>query len=653
MAKTEKHLYEFGPFRIDSLERLLLRGDSAIPLTPKAVDTLLALVGNAGRVVEKNELIKIVWPDTFVEEGALARNVSALRKALGDDIDGARYVETIPKRGYRFIAAVKEVSPGVGLSEPVAEPPAKLAPGLDPEPVPEARREGAVPSGSKSIRREFPKWPLWLIAAAALAVAFVLAYPSLLRRLAPQTANISSIAVLPLDNPSNDQAQEYFADGMTEELINSLAKIEALRVVSRTSAMTYKGVHNKPLPQIARELNVDAIVEGSVLQSGNRIRVTVQLFEGRTERKLWAQSYEQDLRDVLVLQGEMASAIAREIQIKLTPRDRQRLTQSRQVNPDAYLAYSYGRYCWNKRTPEGFRKGLDYFRKAIDKDPTYAPAYAGLADAYALLGSIGADVLPPTEVMPKAKEAALQAVKLDDGLAEGHTSLAYVKLSYDWDLPGAGREFRRAIDLNPGYATAHHWYAHYFLAMGQPDRALAEVRRAQQLDPLSFSINVGLGWCLYHARRYDEAIAQYRSTLDIDPNFSLAHCTLGMAYAQKRLYTEAFAEFNKALTLPGSRSLVLANIARTYALSGRPAEARKLLRELEDSAKEHYVPAMYIAAVYAALGDRDRSLVWIQKAYDERSDYMIYLKTEPSVDLFRSNPGFEALLKRMAAAPPR
>ncbi|HEX4807471.1 MAG TPA: tetratricopeptide repeat protein [Bryobacteraceae bacterium] len=647
MAKTEKHLYEFGPFRIDSVERLLLRGDSTIPLTPKAVDTLLALVVNAGRVVEKNELIKIVWPDTFVEEGALARNISALRKALGDDIDGARYVETIPKRGYRFIASVTEGS------APAVDSATNLLTELDPEPAPEPPREAPVPSESKSVRSGFPKWALWLIPVAVLVMVLVLTYPGLVRRFAPQPANISSIAVLPLNNPSNDQAQEYFADGMTEELINSLAKIEALRVVSRTSAMTYKGVRNKPLPQIARELNVDAIVEGSVLQSGNRIRVTVQLFEGKTERKLWAQSYEQDLRDVLVLQGEMANSIAREIQIKLTPRDQQRLAQTRQVNPDAYLAYSYGRYCWNKRTPDDFRRGLDYFRQAIDKDPTYAPAYAGLADAYALLGSIGADVLPPTEVMPKAKEAALRAVKLDDGLAEGHTSLAYVKLSYDWDLPGAEREFKRAIDLNPGYATAHHWYAHYFLAMGEPDRALAEVRRARQLDPLSFSINIGLGWCLYHARRYDEAIAQYRSTLEIDPNFSLAHCTLGMAYTQKGSYPEAFAEFNKALSLPGSRSLVLANIARTYALSGRPAEARKLLRELKDSAKKHYVPAMYIAAIYGALGEREQSLVWIQRAYDERSDYMVYLKTEPSVDVFRSNPKFEVLLKRIGDEPPR
>lgn len=622
MPKAEKHLYEFGPYRIDAVERLLRRGDESIPLTPKAADTLLALVASAGRVVDKDELMKIVWPGTFVEEGALARNISALRKALGEDTGVTQYIETIPKRGYRFVAKVQDLS--------------AVAP---PEPV-------DIAAG----RHHFGKI-VWLVAATLLILISVLAYLTWTGRFRAQPAHISSLAVLPLSNPSNDPAQEYFADGMTEELINSLAKIEALRVISRTSAMTYKGVKNKPLPRIARELKVDAIVEGSVLQSGHRVRITVQLFEAKTERQLWAQSYEQDLRDVLALQAQVASAIAREIRIQVTPKEQQRLAHSRPVNPEAYLAYSYGRYCWNKRTPEDFQRGIEYFQKAIAIDPGYAPAYAGLADAYALLGSIGSDVRPPVEVMPKAKEAALQAVKLDDSLAEGHTSLAYVKLSYDWDLPGAEREFKRAIDLNPGYATAHHWYAHYFLAKGQTDRAMAEIKRAQVLDPLSFSINVGLGWCLYHARRYDEAIAQYRATLEIDPNFSLAHCTLGMAYAQKQLYADALAEFNKALTLPGSRSFALANIARTDALSGNTAEARQILQQLENQAARQYVPAMYIAAIYAALGDSHRSIQWIQKAYQERSDYMIYLGTEPTVDRFRSNLQFQRLLKLIAEGP--
>jgi TolB-like protein/DNA-binding winged helix-turn-helix (wHTH) protein/Tfp pilus assembly protein PilF len=621
MVKAEKHLYEFGQYRIDSVERLLLRGEETIPLTPKAVDTLLVLLANSGRVVEKDELMKSVWPDTFVEEGALARNVSALRKALGDDLED--YIETIPKRGYRFVAPVKDLS----------------APTLAP----------SDNKGEKNRPNRFRR-VAWLVPAIFLILAAVLAYAWFTRD-SRNTPRIASLAVLPLNNPSNDPAQEYFADGMTEELINSLAKIEALKVISRTSAMTYKGVKNKSLPVIARELNVDAVVEGSVLQSGNRVRITVQLFEGKTEKQLWAQSYEQNLRDVLALQAEVASAIAREIRVKLTPQEKQRLTKSRPVDPEAYLAYSYGRYWWNKRAPEDIQKGIEYFQRAIAKDPSYAPAYAGLADAYALLGSVGSDVLPPNEVMPKAKKAALEAVKLDDSLAEGHTSLAYVKLSYDWDFAAAELEFKRAIDLNPGYATAHHWYAHYFLAKSQPEKALAEVRRALALDPLSLSINVGLGWCLYHAHRYDEAIQQYRSTLDLNPTFSLAHSTLGMTYVQKRLYPEALAEFNKAANLPGSHTFALANTGRTYALSGRAAEARQVIQELEGSARQEYVPAMYVAAIYAALGESDQTIKWIEKAYEERSDYMIYLMTEPSLDGVRSDPRFRDLLKLIVSTP--
>ena len=320
MTKTEKHLYEFGPYRIDAVERLLLRGGEAIPLTPKAADTLLALVTNSGRVLDKDELRKIVWPDTFVEEGALARNISALRKALGDDIEGSQYIETIPKRGYRFVAPVKDLS-----------------------------ASSQTHGDEQTNPRNGMRWAAGLVAVALLILAAGLTYSRFIRPSQTAPINIASLAVLPLDNPSNDPEQEYFADGMTEELINSLAKIEALRVISRTSAMTYKGVKNKPLPRIARELNVDAIVEGSVLQSGNRVRITVQLFEGKTERQLWAQNYEQDLRDVLALQGEVASAIAREIRIQVSPKEKRRLAQSRRVKPEAYRAYSYGRYCWNKR----------------------------------------------------------------------------------------------------------------------------------------------------------------------------------------------------------------------------------------------------------------------------------------------------------------
>jgi serine/threonine protein kinase/TolB-like protein/Tfp pilus assembly protein PilF len=611
VAAEEKHFYEFGPFHIDTVERLLFRGEEKIPLPPKAIDTLLALLENKGRVLDKDELLKMVWPDTFVEEGALARNVSALRKVLGNGADDFQYIETIPKRGYRFVAPVKDLTAPVDVE-------------VEPE---------EVDDGRKWLSRA-----AWLIPTALLVLLAALAYPRLMRLISPPRVN--SLAVLPLRSASNDAGQEYFTEGMTEELINTLAKIEPLRVISLTSAMTYKGT-NKTLPQIAKELNVDAIVEGSVLKFENRVRIAVQLIEGSTERQLWAQSYEQDLRDVLALQEEVASAIAGEVQLKLDRKG----AQPRQVNPEAYLAYSYGRYYWNKRTPEGFQKGIEYFQRAISKDPTYAPAFAGLADAYALLGSAGYDVLPPRQAMPKAKEAALEAVKLDNSLAEGHTALGYVRLSYDWNLPAAERELKQAIALNPSYATAHHWYAHYFLAKGHPEQALAEIKRAQVLDPLSLGINNGLGWYLYHERRYDQSIEQYRLAIDINPNFWMTHCTLGMAYVQKQQYTEALAEFTKASTLTGSPTFALANIARTYALSGKSAKARQVLSQLENTAKQQYVPALYIAGIYIALGDTEQGIKWTQKAYEERSDYMVYLKTEPAFDRLRPDPRFQRLLQ--------
>lgn len=443
MSDTGKQTYQFGPFHIDSVDRLLYRGDEMIPLTPKVSDTLLAMLANAGRVLEKDELIRMIWPDSFVEEGGLARNVSLLRKVFGEE---AEFIETIPKRGYRFIVPVK-VIPAVAPAD---------APG---------------PAASKPRRR----WE-WIIPALLLLVVLPLGYYRL-----RQPANIGSLVVLPLTNLSTDPA---LAQGMHEALINALAKIGSLRVISQTSAMVYEGI-KKPLPVIASELNVDAVVEGSVQKEGGRVRIAVQLFEAKTEKPLWASTYDRDLRDVLSLESEVATGIAGEIQVTLTPREKQRLATSRTVDPEAWLDYYRGRFYWNKRTLEGFQKGMELFQLAISKDPSFAAPYAGIADAYALLGGNGTDAMPPLEAMPKAKAAALKAVELDDTLADGHTSLGYVRLAFDWDFPAAQHEFQRALELNPGYATAHHWYAHYWLAMAQPEKALAEMQRAQLQDPFS------------------------------------------------------------------------------------------------------------------------------------------------------------------------
>lgn len=587
-----------------------------VPLSPKAVDTLLALVANHGRILEKEALMKLIWPDSFVEEAGLTRNISVLRKVFDEETSQVQYIETIPKRGYRFLAPVQEATPPVLVVPPVL---------------------AARPRGRRALA--------WAAAGILLVAVIGLAYFQMVQRKAP---GIHSLVVLPLQSPSNDPAQEYFTEGMTEDLINSLARIEALRVISRTSAMTYKHA-DKPLPEIARELNVDAVLEGSVVESGGRVRITVQLFD-KTEKKLWAQEYQQDLRDVLTLQNEVASAIANEIRVKLTPSEKNSLAASRKVDPEAYLDYSYGRYYWNKRAPDDIKKAIEYFQRAIAKAPDYAPPYTGLADAFAQLGSVGIDVLRPEEAMSKAKAAAMQAVKLDDTLAEAHASLAYARLSYDWDLGAAQHEFQRAIQLNPGYATAHHWYAHYYLARNQPEQAIAEIKRAQSLDPLSIIINVGVGWCLYQARHYDEAIRQYRSTLELNPNFSFTHCTLGMAYELKHQYEDAISEYQKALALPVSRPFALTGLGRAYSLSGKRTQAMGVLDELESAARKQYVPPIYFAGVYAALGDRNQSMNWLSKAYDERSDYVVYLRTDPWADSLRADPRFQKLLQRMSPA---
>jgi TolB-like protein/DNA-binding winged helix-turn-helix (wHTH) protein/Tfp pilus assembly protein PilF len=607
----DKRSFEFGPFRIDAVERLLFRGSETIPLTPKVADTLLALLSNAGRIVEKDDLMKAVWPDSFVDEGGLARNVSALRKALGDGAGGAQYIETIPKRGYRFVGALR------------------------PEP-------GETVVGATPARRREPRWlPVAVAALAALAlVGGWWAY----RRARPEAQRFRSLVVLPLKNLSNDSTQEYVADAMTEGLINALTRIKELHVISFTTAMTYKGA-GKRLPQIARELNVDAAVEGSVAHSAGRVEIKVQLSDARADEQLWAETYPGELRNVLALENGAAESIASEIRVKLTPVEKELLARSRPVDPAAWVDYSHGLSFWNKRTAQGIQGAIEYFNRAIGKDAKYALAYSGLADAYALLGSTGADAAPPQSVMRKAKDAAQKAVSLDPALAEGHSSRGYVLLSYDWDLNGARREFDRAIALNPGYATAHHWFAHYWLAMGERGKALDDSLKAQLLDPSSPVVNVGVGWCYYHGRRFDEAIKEYRAALEISPEFGLAHAVLGMALEHRGAYAEAIAEFDKASRLGASPSFVLAGLGCAHALAGHTREARQALDRLDQAARQGYVPAVYRAAIWAALGDKDRGIEWTRKAVEERSDYVVYLGTEPWADALRSDPRFQQILQ--------
>jgi len=447
-----------------------------------------------------------------------------------------------------------------------------------------------------------------------------------------------------LESLSSDPSQDYFADGMTDELISALGQISALRVISRTSVMAYKHSH-KSLPQIARELNVDAVVEGTVLRSGDQVRITAQLIEASADRHLWSQSYEGELRDALALQNKVAEAIADQIRVNLNPQEQAALRSVRVVNPEAYESYLKGRYFWNKRTAAGLKVALAYFNQAIDEDPNYAPAHSGLADTYALLADWEYGVMTPKEALPKAKAAAIKALELDATLGEAHNSLAFCLDVFDWDLDSAGREFRRAIELNPSYATAHQWYASHLIVLGRNDEAIAEMRRAEALDPLSLIISADLADFLVIAHSYDESIRESRKTIELDPGFALAHNQLGQAYLQLQRHDDAVAELTKGVELSGGSPTIMANLARAYVASNKRSEAVEILSDLKKRSSPSASHASEIAMIYVALGDADQAMSWLEKAYEERFNPSVLLR--PGFDPLRSNPHFQDLLRRI------
>ena len=592
--------YQFGPFRLDTGDRLLFKSGELVPLPPKAMGTLLALVANHGRVVEKDELLKTVWPDTFVEEGGLARNISMLRKALGDAGEDAAYIETIPKRGYRFVGDI-------------AAPP--------PPPAPPPRR---------NYRR----------VAVAISVLVILAIAATVLWRAAESRRtihaVRSIAVLPLKNLSNDPSQKYLSESMTEVLTDALARVRGLHVIP---ASAVRGRGDVPLQELVKGLRADAAIEGAVLRSGNRVRVTVQLVDARTGWVLWPAEYNRDFGDVLALEAELAESIAREVNLTVAPP-----AVPRGSNADAAEAYLRGRYCWNRRTEEGLRQAVSYFGEAVQKDPKYAAAYAGLADSYALLGSNGCDAIPPREAMPQARAAAEKALELDPNLAEAVTTLGYVALAYDWDLKVAEARFRRAVELNPAYPTAHHWYGHYWLAAGRPDKALEEMTRAQKLRPDSLPIMLGVGWANYFAGNYDAAIAQYRKALDMDPNFALGRQTLGLAFERKGMHTEALAELERAVALSGGTPSAVAGLGAAYAASGDRRRAGEQLEKLRAASTRRYVPAIIFASLYLAMNDCPQLAAALRQAVQERSEYVIYVHADPSFRPFLDDPRFSGIL---------
>ena len=454
---------------------------------------------------------------------------------------------------------------------------------------------------------------------------------------------IQSLAVLPLENLSGDKEQDYFADGMTEELITTLAKISALKVISRTSAMLYKG-SKKPLPQIAKELKVDALVEGSVLREGGQVRITAQLIQASTDQHLWADSYQRDMRDVLALQSEVARAIVEQIRIKLSPQEEGRLLTARTVKVDAYEAYLKGRSFWDKRDREGVMKGLEQFQRAVKIDPTYALAYAGIADSYVIIG--GDHWLSPGQTYDKAKAAALKALQIDNTLAEAHTSLALIKQS-EWDWGGAATEYKNALALNPGYATAHQWYSLFLCETGRNEQAAEEARRAGELDPRSRIISLHMGQILYAARQYAEAKRAIQRTLELSPDFFPAREFLGLVYLQEHRFEEGVTELREAATSSSKEDSVMAALGYAYALSGREGESQDILNGLKEQSRSRYVSPFLIALICVGLGKKGEAFEWLDEAYKQRDSELPWIGVEPMFDSLRSDPRFHELLHRM------
>jgi TolB-like protein/DNA-binding winged helix-turn-helix (wHTH) protein/Tfp pilus assembly protein PilF len=655
LASHSSKLVRFGVFEADLQAGELRKQGRRIKLQEQPFQILVLLLQHHGEVVTRDELRHRLWPDdTFVDfDHSLNTAIMRLRETLGDSSENPIFIETVPKRGYRFIAPSVEVN---------AKPPENHEVRVTEEPlVGSFATATALPASNPLLQEAHPagvstlqsnlktalKPSAIILASAALLWSLMALYIHEVRASKPKSRQIASLVVLPLENVSGDKDQDYFADGMTDELIAHLAKIRSLRVISRTTAMAYKD-SRKPLSEIARDLNVDAVVEGTVLRAGNRVRITAELVQVSTDRHLWAETYESQVGDILTLQGQVASAIVNQISVKLTPEDQTRLANTAaHVNPEAYEDLLKGRYYWNKRSDEGLSKAIEYFEAATKNDPTYALAYASLADCYSVVGSAIVGTMPAAEAAPKAKAAALRALEIDNSLGEAETSLASVHFNYDWDWPAAASGFQRAIELNPNYATAYQRYSLYLIAMGQARESLEQINLARQLDPLSLSINFSYGWRLYMARQYDQAAEQLRNTLEMDPDFALAHLVLGETYEQKGDDQRAIAELQKATAASSNMPLMVAGLGHAYAVAKKTPEARAVLNQLLEQSKQQYVSPFYIALIYAGVGENERAMDWLEKAYEDRSNGLVFIKVDPELDTLRSNSRFKELQSKM------
>ena len=617
-------VFRFGDFEANLRSGELRRNGLKVKLGAQSFQVLGLLLENPGEVVTREELRQKLWTeDTFVDfEAGLNSAIKRLRDTLGDNADRPRFVETLPRRGYRFIAPVDGYEAAV------------------------------VPA----VERPTSRKPLLLLgtAAAALLLGLLVGFNTgglrdrLLRAGPPR---IESLAVLPLENLSNDASQEYFVDGMTDELTTQLAKLGSLRVISRASAMQYKG-QRKPLRDIARELGVDAVVEGSVSRDAERVRIRAQLIDARTDQHLRAESYERDLRDTLALQAEVARDIAGQVHLRLSPRSQAALARRRRVDPEALDAYLRGRYELNKTTAEGIEASIQHFERALEKDARYAEAWSGLSDSYSTMSLF--QYWPPPAALPKAKAAALKALELDETLSETHVSLATALFALEWDRSGAEKELQRAIALDSNNARAHYIYGRFLLARGRFDDALAAIEQARRLDPLSPNIQNGLGVALYRTGRYDEALEQFRAVPDPDANSERRHRRMAAIYERKGMHKEALDELLTALRWASKKELA-EQVEQEYLAAGY-AEAKKTflwgnIAEGERRAK-HGEVTLQVAADYALLGEKDKAFEWLEKAYQARAGGLLELNVDDQFEPLRSDPRFSQLLRRVGLSPP-
>ncbi len=672
MLETGRTIYGFDEFRIDTQKRRLGREGEVIPLTSKAFDLLLALVESGGREISKDELMQRVWPDQIVEDANLTVTMSHLRKALGERANEHRFIVTIPGRGYRFIADVidlaepreliiesksasqvtveEEILPDQILESGASLPSGEsghLLPALDAKREPDfsvlpqalVSRMPAVPATARTKRRRMA-----VAAAGLIAVAIAAYYLLIGHGTANEVPQIKSIAVLPFKPLVTEGRDESLELGMADSLIARLSNIHQISVRSISSVRKYNALEQDPIAA-GREQRVDAVIDGQIQKAGEKVRVTVRLLRVADGVPLWAGQFDEKMTDIFAVQDSISERLTAALAVKLTSEEQRRLTKRNTDDTEAYQLYLKGRYHLNRLTDDGFFKGRDYFQQAIDKDPNYALAYAGLADAYNALG--GFDTLASKETFPKAREAAEKALKLDESLAEAHSALAVVKFSYDWEFAAAEREFRRALEINPNYSDAHKMNSYYLTAMGRFDDALKEMTRAQELDPLNLEKIAGSGEVLYHQRRYDQAIEQYGKALEMDPNSGFVHWALGRTLLAQGKYDEAVAELKKSIPLSGESPDEPAELARAYALSGRRDEARKILEELKSLSARKQVAPSVVAAIYGALGDKAQAFELFERAFKERDVILVLLNVEPMFDPLRSEPRFAELASRV------